>query len=107
VGSTLLKERKHKDDVAKECLSVELKLNEPDLSEETNLLSELEKLEEACQALLEEKVQLENTERTLKKQVIEEIKNRRQKTDTLKKEISKLKERCETWAKMLDIQIQK
>ena len=95
------------NNIGEENLSMELKLQEREPSDETNALTELEKLEEEWQQLLEEKMQLEKTEKTLKKKVLEEIKVKRHNIEILKKQIPILKERCEKLAKMLDIQIQK
>jgi seryl-tRNA synthetase len=90
-----------------EILNIELKLDEPDPNEEIPAIAELETLEEEWQKLLEEKTQLEKTEKMLRKKVMEEIKARKRKIETLRKQIPVLKERCETLAKMLDIKIQK
>lgn len=87
--------------------NIELKLDEPDTNEEIPAVVELERLEEEWQELLEEKTQLEKTEKMLRKKVIEEIKARKRKIETLRRQIPALKERCETLAKMLDIKIQK
>jgi hypothetical protein len=95
------------NNIGEENLIMELKLQEQEPSDETNALTELEKLEEEWQQLSEEKMQLEKTEKTLKKKVLEEIKVKRHNIEILKKQIPILKERCEKLAKMLDIQIQK
>jgi hypothetical protein len=57
--------------VTEEVPSVELKLHEPDLGEETPATAELERFEEEWQELLEEKTQLEKTEKMLRKKVLE------------------------------------
>ena len=87
--------------------NIELKLDESDPNEEIPALVELETLEEEWKKLLEEKTQLEKTEKMLRKKVIEEIEAKKRKIETLGKQIPVLKQRCENLAKMLDIKIQK
>jgi seryl-tRNA synthetase len=74
---------------------------------EENLLTLLEALYSEERSLLAEKAQLLNMEETLSQRIKGEIEAKRQRIDALKNEIPDLKQRCETLAKALDIQVQK
>jgi predicted RNase H-like nuclease (RuvC/YqgF family) len=81
--------------------------NEPCQSEEENILSKLEMLEGEEKSLMAEKLQLINTEETLKQKVRDEIEIKRHTIENLRHEIPELKQRCEVLAKALEIPVQK
>lgn len=83
----------------------ENKPQEPLADGEGKMLSELETLEEEWDALSEEKRRLEDAEKTLRQRVKKEIEVRKQRIDRKKNEIFDLKQRCETLAKLLDINL--
>jgi hypothetical protein len=67
----------------------------------------LKELEEEAMSLNEEKTNLLDLQEQLWFRVSEEIENKRQKNEKLKKEVEELKKKCQELTRILNINIQK
>jgi hypothetical protein len=67
----------------------------------------LEQLEEEAKSLNEEKINLLDLQEKLWFRISEEIENKRQKNEVLKKEVEELKKKCEEISRILNIYTQK
>jgi N-acetylglutamate synthase-like GNAT family acetyltransferase len=67
----------------------------------------LEQLEEEAKSLNEEKINLLDLQEKLWFRISEEIENKRQKNEELKKEVEELKKKCEEISRILNIYTQK
>ena len=67
----------------------------------------LKELEEEAKSLNEEKINLLDLQEKLWFRISEEIENKRQKNEELKKEVEELKKKCEELSRILNIYTQK
>ena len=67
----------------------------------------LEQLEEEAKSLNEEKINLLDLQEKLWFRISEEIENKRQKNEELKKEVEELKKKCEEISSILNTYVQK
>jgi seryl-tRNA synthetase len=67
----------------------------------------LKELEEEAKSLNEEKINLMDLQEKLWFRISEEIENKRQKNEKLKKEVEELKKKCEEISRILNTYVQK
>jgi vacuolar-type H+-ATPase subunit D/Vma8 len=80
-------------------------LEEPQQTAEESLSTTLESLKQEENALLDQKTQLLSIEERLRLKTLEEIEKTKQRINGLKTEIPELKQKCESFAKALEIPV--
>jgi vacuolar-type H+-ATPase subunit D/Vma8 len=80
-------------------------LEEPQNTADESLPTTLESLKQEETALLDQKTQLLSIEERLRLKTVEEIEKTKQRINGLKVEIPELKQKCESFAKALEIPV--
>src|SRR3972149_2092494 len=88
-----------------EQLEANQRLEEPQNTAEESLPSTLETLKQEESTLLDQKTQLLSIEERLRLKTLEEIEKTKQRISGLKVEIPELKQKCESFAKALEIPV--